>query len=285
MAKYLIPYLEEHPYDAIIMTHLFPAETLTYMKKENIKLPLFIGVATDYTCTPFWEETDCDFYVIPHELLMSDFTKRGMPIEKLYPLGIPFTPKILNQVNKNEVREKLQLQLNKKIVLLLGGSMGAGKLIKLVKNFNKSKDKDNLQIVVICGNNKRIYNRLVKLYGKNETFVILGHTDQMDLYLKACDIIYTKPGGLTSTEAAASRLPLVHTFPIPGCETANKVFFNQLGMSISAPSAKELTEIGLRLLNSEKDIEKMKKAQEKNVNLDATEKIAKLIIDKVEKQN
>lgn len=163
--------------------------------------------------------------------------------------------------------------------------MGAGKLIKLVKNFNKSKDKDNLQIVVICGNNKRIYNRLVKLYGKNETFVILGHTDQMDLYLKACDIIYTKPGGLTSTEAAASRLPLVHTFPIPGCETANKVFFNQLGMSISAPSAKELTEIGLRLLNSEKDIEKMKKAQEKNVNLNATEKIAKLIIDKVEKQN
>ena len=37
MAKYLIPYLEEHHYDAIIMTHLFPAETLTYMKKENVK--------------------------------------------------------------------------------------------------------------------------------------------------------------------------------------------------------------------------------------------------------
>ena len=107
----------------------------------------------------------------------------------------------------------------------------------------------------------------------------------MDLYLKACDIVYTKPGGLTSTEAAASRLPLVHTFPIPGCETANKNFFHHLGMSISAPNAKELTEIGLKLLNSENDMEKMKKAQEKNVSLDATEKIAQLIIDKVQKQN
>lgn len=32
-------------------------------------------------------------------------------------------------------------------------------------------------------------------------------------------------------------------------------------------------------------MEKMKKAQEKNVSLDATEKIAQLIIDKVQKQN
>ena len=149
---------------------------------------------------------------------------------------------------------------------------------------DKIKDKNHLQIVVICGNNKRIYRKLIKLYGKNETFVILGYTNQIDLYLKACDIIYTKPGGLTSTEVAASRLSLVHTFPIPGCETANKKFFHHLGMSISAQNAKELTEIGLKLLNSENDIEKMKKAQEKNVSLDATKKIDKLIIDKVEKQ-
>lgn len=50
---------------------------------------------------------------------MSDFTKRGMPIDKLYPLGIPFTPKILNPISKEEAREKLQLKLNKKIALLL----------------------------------------------------------------------------------------------------------------------------------------------------------------------
>ena len=106
---------------------------------------------------------------------------------------------LFRSISKEEVREKLQLKLNKKIALLLGGSMGAGKLIQLVKNFNKIKDKNYLQIVVICGNNKRIYHKLLKLYGKNEMFVILGHTNQMDLYLKACDIVYTKPGGLTAS--------------------------------------------------------------------------------------
>ena len=226
MAKYLTPYLKEHHYDAILMTHLFPAETLTYMQRQGVKLPPFIGVATDYTCTPFWEETNCDFYIIPHELLMNDFTSRGIPVEKLYPIGIPFSPKLLNRISKEEARNELNLQQTKKIILLLGGSMGAGKLVKLVKKFNHRKDKQDYQIVVICGNNKRIYFKLTKFYGQDKSFLILSHTDKMDLYLKACDMIYTKPGGLSSTEAAAARLPLIHTFPIPGCETENKNFFN-----------------------------------------------------------
>ena len=32
------------------------------------------------------------------------------------------------------------------------------------------------------------------------------------------DRIYTKPGGLTSTEALVKNIPIVHTAPIPGCE-------------------------------------------------------------------
>ena len=59
--------------------------------------------------------------------------------------------------------------------------------------------------------------------------ILIGQTKQMDLYLKACDLIYTKPGGLTSTEAAASRTLIVHTTPIPGCETANGVFLSGEG--------------------------------------------------------
>ena len=51
--------------------------------------------------------------------------------------------------------------------------------------------------------------------------------------MKACDIIYTKPGGLTSTEAAVSGIPIVHTAPIPGCETANRKFFEKHKMSLS----------------------------------------------------
>ena len=69
MAKYLDGYLREHPVDVLIMPHLYPAETITYMKRKGMKLPLTVAVMTDYTCIPFWEETDCDYYVLPHEAL------------------------------------------------------------------------------------------------------------------------------------------------------------------------------------------------------------------------
>ena len=60
MAVYLAAYLKKHPADVIVMPHLYPAETITYMKRKGMKLPLTVAVMTDYTCIPFWEETDCE---------------------------------------------------------------------------------------------------------------------------------------------------------------------------------------------------------------------------------
>ena len=50
MAKYLDSYLREHPVDVLVMPHLYPAETITYMKSKGMKLPLTVAVMTDYTC-------------------------------------------------------------------------------------------------------------------------------------------------------------------------------------------------------------------------------------------
>ena len=71
------------------MPHLYPAETLTWMKRSGDALPVTFAIATDYTCIPFWEETDCDFYVVPSEALSGEFVERGVPAGKLLPLGIP----------------------------------------------------------------------------------------------------------------------------------------------------------------------------------------------------
>lgn len=281
MAKYLEQYLNENQYDAILMTHLFPAETLTYMKKQGIKLPPLIAVATDYTCIPFWEETYCDYYIIPHHLLVDEFVARGIPKEKLIPLGIPYSPKIKDNIDKKEARLKLNLPQDGLIALLMGGSMGAGKMVKLTDAFFKKQKTYPIKVVAICGNNKRVNKRINRKYQHNPNFIILKQTDQVALYLKACDIIYTKPGGLSSTEAAAARIPLVHTYPIPGCETCNRDFFNKLGMSISASKANELVQIGLDLLASTKNITKMKEAQIQNVDSEATKKIADFVINDI----
>ena len=67
MAKKLSAYIAKHGYDAVVTPHLYPAETLTYLKKKGLLQIPAIAVETDYTCIPFWEETELDYYVTPHE--------------------------------------------------------------------------------------------------------------------------------------------------------------------------------------------------------------------------
>ena len=276
MGKYLQKYLEEEKFDALLMPHLYPSETLTYMKRQGVELPFMVAIMTDYTCIPFWEETRCDYYVVPHKDVAEKCRRRGIPEEKLLPVGIPVSEKFIKSADKGKVREHLKLPQDKRLYLLMGGSMGAGDLEKLTIHLGKHiEDTDG--IVVICGNNKKIFQKMKKEYQQQKNIYIVGQTKQMSLYMKACDILYTKPGGLTSTEAAVSGIPIVHTSPIPGCETENKKFFVKYGMSIAPRTIEKQVEKGIELLNDLEQTKKMIAAQKTYVNKNAAEEIVELL--------
>ena len=89
MVPLLKQYLTENRFDCIVTTHLFPAEIITNLKRKGKTVPPTYFIATDYTCIPFTEETDCDYYIIPAEELTDEFAARGIAREKIVPLGIP----------------------------------------------------------------------------------------------------------------------------------------------------------------------------------------------------
>ena len=74
----LADYIDQNHFNAVVTTHLYPAETLTWMKqKGRLTIPC-VAVATDYACIPFWEETNCDYYVVPHKDLIPEFASCGI---------------------------------------------------------------------------------------------------------------------------------------------------------------------------------------------------------------
>lgn len=274
LAKPLARYLEKHPADVIVTPHLFPAETLTYMKRRGMTDIPVLAVGTDYTCIPFWEETRCDGYILPHPDLMEEYVHRGIPAEKLFPLGIPVRPAFSEPETREEARQKCGLPQDGKAYLVMGGSMGFGKIHLFVSELLRQREPGD-SVVIICGSNQSLEKTLKKLFGASERVHILGFTREVHRYMAACDVIFTKPGGLTSTEAAVRRIPIVHTNPIPGCETANLEFFGSRGMSLPARKIQEQVEAGKGLLEAS-EREKMRKAQRDNIDPQAAVKLIRL---------
>ena len=103
------------------------------------------------------------------------------------------------------------------------GSMGCGPIKDLAELLPQQLPEDAL-LVIICGNNVKLYRSLTK-YPLPENVRVIGFTSRMPLYMDAAELILTKPGGLSTTEAAVKGLPMIFIDAVPGCETRNIEFF------------------------------------------------------------
>ena len=272
----LYEHLISRSFDAVVTSHLFPAEVLTSLKREN-RLPVkTLAIATDYTCIPFWEETECDYYILPHKDLVEEFRKKQMPKEKLYPLGIPVSKPFRTRGSRQEAREILGLPSRLPVFLIMTGSMGYGRIedtIQELVNLYGSR----AVIVVICGNNAKLKESLENQCKGHPNVIIQGFTKKIPLYMDACDVLFSKPGGLTSTEAAVKGVPLIHTAPIPGCENRNAAFFARRGMSYYCQEPAQQAKYAKLLCENQFLRFRMAEAQRRNANAGSAEEICGLL--------
>jgi len=68
-----------------------------------------------------------------------------------------------------------------------------------------------------------------KNHGRNKHVQIFGYTRQIPMLMDAADLLISKPGGLTSSEALAKNLPMIITNPIPGQEERNARYLERQG--------------------------------------------------------
>ncbi len=257
------------------MPHLFPAEALTYLLRRNRVSVKTYFIATDYTCIPFTEETRADCYFIPHEDLKKEFVKRGIDEFRLIPYGIPVSNVFKSNVSKKDARYRLNIDLDKKCIVVMSGSMGYGDIGTISDKIISCLD---INLYLLCGNNEELKAILRKKYEDNKHIHVIDFTSDTYLYMRACDVLFTKPGGLTSSEALVANVPLVHTAPIPGCEDANAKFFYEHGMSIFDRDIDLLVKKGIDLLYDENMQIEMLANQRKYGKPDAAKDICDFII-------
>ncbi len=257
-------YIEENGFTCVVTPHLFPAEALTYLRRRGrLPVPCY-AVATDYTCIPFWEETELDGYFIPHKDLAQEFINKGIRKESLIPTGLPVSGRYNVDVGKTQARKQLGLPESAAIFLMMTGSMGFGDISAFTLSLLLICPK-NSRIVILTGNNDGLRARIDRDFAGEKRVSTVPFTKEVPLYMEACDVLLSKPGGLTSTEAAVKNVSLVHTRPIPGCETKNAMFFSSRGLSLFEEEPEAAAAAAVRLIREEPLREQMRKAQQETV--------------------
>ncbi len=272
-------YLEEQGFTAVVTPHLFPAETLTYLKRRgDLSVPCY-AVATDYTCIPFWEETELDGYFLPHKDLIPEFAEKGLSRDRLIPTGLPVSGRYLARMEKKAARKKLGLPEEAPVFLVMTGSMGFGDISSFTLDLLLTCPRE-ASIVILTGNNEPLKAKIDKDFTRERRVRTVPFTKEVALYMDACDVLLSKPGGLTSTEAAVKNIPLVHTRPIPGCETKNARFFSSRGLSLFAEEPKEAAKAAARLAADEALREKMRARQQEMIPRNAADAVVSFLLER-----
>lgn len=275
-AKELAAYIEESGFTHVICTHLFAMEMMTALRREKIcNLPCY-GVLTDYTCIPFTEETRLDGYFIPHKALMGEMKSKGFPEDRIFPTGIPVLEKFAHPTEKAVARRELCLPVESTVILLMGGSAGCGKLEDLCRELLEQPGEK--VVCALTGRNEKERETLARRFAGESSLHLVPYTEKVGLYMAAADVMVTKPGGLTSTEAAVMGLPLVHLLVYSACEERNMDFFTSRGMSLKAETPKEAAQAADYLAHDKALAEEMVMAQRENSNPRAGEEIVERVI-------
>jgi len=220
---------QENP-DLALCTHFLPAEILLYLRKKKI-LDIPVGVVvTDFDAHAMWLLQNVDWYFVACEETRVYLAALGIPPETIFVTGIPIDLKFGMEKHKGEARISLGLDPDKTTLLVSAGGYGVGPVESLVRAIDKVQHP--IQIVVICGRNKRLEDHLKSLSETQHPTKIIGFTAEMESWMAASDLLVGKAGGLTSSEALAQGLVLVIVNPIPGQEERNSDHFLEEGVGI-----------------------------------------------------
>jgi len=274
--------LETEQFDAVICVHVFSGMMMAEVRKRyQNSVPLYF-ISTDYTCSPGVSEIHADGYFIPHRMLLGEFLRNGaISADKMFATGIPVGSVFYEVEDRTEARRTLGLPEEGRIVLLSCGSMGAGKLEKSAMLLPKYLPED-ATLVVLCGRNEKLYEQL-RPY-ENDRLRCVGFTENIATYMSAADLYITKPGGLTTSEAIAKRLPMIFINAVPGCELRNFEFLISSGVATGAKKWKQVALLVQKAFHDPALLEQQVEVMKSFVPHNAAEQICRHIVSDLRKQ-
>ncbi len=284
LANHLLDIFNSFLPDIVISVHPFGSQITAYLKEQGKTDCKLATVFTDFKTHPQWligKEYN-DYFFVSNDQMKQELLDLGISEDKIHVTGVPLSNKFIFGVNPDSAYKDLDLDRNKKTILLFGGGefgLGHKRTVQVLKAL--THHLNNYQIVAISGKNKKLNAEFLKVQNElnNNNLKIYKYTTQVAELMSISSLVVTKPGGLTSSESLASELPLLIINPIPGQEEENAEFLENSGAAIWLKDADNIEEVIGGLLSNEDKLLKMKNCAISISHKKSTRDICRILMD------
>lgn len=271
--------LQKRP-DAVIATHFLLPSIARKLRKKGVRSRLYT-VITDYGPHLWWLSEALDGYFVGSDSVKSALETLGVAPGRITVSGIPVSGDFTAVRDIARIRSTYDLDPDRKTVFIMSGGFGVGPIKQMLLSLNKCNS--DIQVIAVCGHNRRVKEDIEKIQSELVyPAMILGFTDRVPELMSVSDVMISKAGGISVTEALNARLPLVLFGSIPGQETWNEQLLVKEGAAEKSPDIASIPAITDRVLISEDAYGLLLHNIDRIRRPDAASVVAESIVDDIE---
>jgi processive 1,2-diacylglycerol beta-glucosyltransferase len=246
----LADFLRTQRPDIVVCTYCLPAGGMSELKREGRTDVPCVTVITDHAIHSQWIHPGIDLYLVSSEHVRHGIVAHGISPDRVLSTGIPVSPALGTPLDRHALRRQYGLDPALPTILVMVGAYnlmrGALDVYRRVIKLPRPA-----QVLCVCGKDERLRQAVERLAQEAAMPVrVFGYVREIPALMAMSDLMVSKAGGVTTSEALAAGLPMILVNPIPGQEEENTAFLQAVGAAIVAPRPADLRSLIADLLDN-----------------------------------
>jgi len=243
-AEALGEFAENGEFDGIVAAGLQATAACSSLRRFSVSDLPCVSLVTEHGDTRYAELPLLDLYCTPHR--DSEISKL-IPEEKQVVTGVPVPDLFGRSFDRYAARNYLVIPKSKTVFFINSVGLSKNTLYELCQRLSgRAADQT---VYVITGRDYEYVDAVAEACSGLRGVQVTAFTKKIFVYMKAADVIISKPFGMISTASALIGVPLVHISPFGDVETAEAHFFSRHEMAVTAQNARDAMNMAVRFVN------------------------------------
>jgi processive 1,2-diacylglycerol beta-glucosyltransferase len=272
-------YLRAERPAVVCCVHCTTAGTMSDLKAAGRTRIPSAAVVTDYDTHAQWIHPNVDRYCVPSDSVRRGFIARGISVPRIAVTGLPVARKFRQSLIRPVLMRELDLRPDRPVILVMAGAYAMlGGVLDIVRVL--AGDPRSPQVLVVCGRDESLARRVRSATASAAgRFKVFGYVDDVERLMTASDLLITKAGAVTVSEALVRGLPMLIYRPIPGQEARNTQYLVEHGAAFAPRTPEALRRRLERLFTDPAALDTMRRAAADIARPEAADEVVRQLIE------